>query len=170
MPKGLTPGMPRSPPPVIPNGLPAVMGLSKLGNMPALLPAVASRLAGNAMLPPRDKLGLAGMAALPPVPFMPIKEGNTALLAGLPELAYDPLRDLGESVSLHADTSLRHLCFFYTQEEAAKVINHDTNKMSNIACKHLTVSAAFLQSHMLTSKLSSVAHMISTILNNTGTC
>jgi len=58
------PAMPIALPTGIPRGLTAVMGLSSTGNMAALLPAAETMLVGNAMLPPRDKLGLAGMAEL----------------------------------------------------------------------------------------------------------
>lgn len=76
------------------------MGLSNTGNMAALLPAVETMLAGNAMLPPRDKLGLAEMAELLPLPARSMKEGKTALLPGLEDTMLEPLRELGVSVSL----------------------------------------------------------------------
>ena len=92
--------MPIAMPAGIPRGLTAVMGLSSTGNMAALLPAVETMLAGNAMLPPWDKLGLAGMAELLLLPAISMKEGKTALLPGLGVTMLEPLRELGESVSL----------------------------------------------------------------------
>ena len=94
------PAIPIAEPAGIPRGLTAVMGLSSIGNMAALLPAVETMLAGNAMLPPRDKLGLAGMAEVLLLPAMSMKEGKTALLPGLDDTMLEPLRELGESVSL----------------------------------------------------------------------
>jgi len=78
------------------------MGLSSTGNMAALLPAAETMLVGNAMLPPRDKLGLAGMAELLLLPAWSMKEGKTALLPGLEDTMLEPLRELEESVSLQA--------------------------------------------------------------------
>lgn len=78
------------------------MGLSSTGNMAALLPAVETTLGKNATLPPWDKLGLAGMAELLPLPVISMKEGKSALLPGLPDTMLEPLRELEESVSLQA--------------------------------------------------------------------
>ncbi len=101
--------MPVAVPAGIPRGLTAVMGLSSTGNMAALLPAVETMLAGNATLPPRDKLGLAGMAELLPLPAISMKEGKTALLPGLPDTMLEPLRELGESGSLQTCLTITRL-------------------------------------------------------------
>lgn len=110
MPGELPAAMLKELPPVMPRGLTAVMGLSRLGNMTALLPAVVPELARSAMLPPLDRLVLAGMVELPPAPAMPMKEGKTALLPYFPGAMLDPLLDPPDSVSLQTHGSVAQQC------------------------------------------------------------
>lgn len=111
MPSELPAAMLKELPPVMPRGLTAVMGLSRLGNMTALLPAVVPELARSAMLPPLDRLVLAGMAELPPAPAMPMKEGKTALLPSLPGAMLGPLLDPPDSVSLQTHAFVPQQCY-----------------------------------------------------------